>query len=200
VSKEGREAHLKILWKGGALVEKNVSLPRIARKPKSGDLVDLICQLAQRHTDGQIARVLIRKGLKAPTGLSFNAHRVASPRLQHRIDCYRVSNDRATSSLTVEEAAHRLGVHQQTIYLWIRTGLLKADQVTSGAPWAVYVTDHDLRRLTAEDAPTGWLPLREAASELGVSHRPVPVHVDVPVPGQLFPGRVDIVDRDRNDY
>jgi len=78
-----------------------------------------------------------------------------------------------SASLTVEEAAHRLGVHPQTIYLWIRTGLLKADQVTSGAPWAVYVTDHDLRRLTAEDALAGWRPLREAASELGVSHQSV---------------------------
>jgi excisionase family DNA binding protein len=173
IVKEGREAHLKILWKGGAIVEKNVSLPKIASKPKSGDVVDLIRQLAERHTDAQIARVLIRKGLKTPTGLPFSAHRVASLRLQHGIDCYRVSNDRAASSLTVEEAAHRLGVHQHTIYLWIRSGLLKADQVTSGAPWAVCVTDHDLRRLTAEDAPAGWLPLREAASELGVSHQSV---------------------------
>jgi len=173
IVKEGREAHLKILWKGGAIVEKNVSLPKIASKPKSGDLVDLIRQLAARHTDAQIARVLIRKGLKTPKGLPFTAHRVASLRLQHKIDCYRVANDRSASSLTVDEAAHRLGVHQHTIYLWIRTGLLKADQVTSGAPWAVCVTDHDLRRLTAEDAPAGWLPLREAASELGVSHQSV---------------------------
>lgn len=173
IVKEGREAHLKILWKGGAVVEKNVSLPKVATKPKSGDLVDLIRQLAQRHTDAQIARVLIRKGLKTPKGLPFTAHRVASLRLQHGIECYRVSNDRGTSSVTVEEAAQRFGVHQHTIYLWIRTGLLKADQVTSGAPWDVYVTDDDLRRLTAEDAPAGWLPLREAASELGVSHQSV---------------------------
>lgn len=173
VVKEGREARLKILWKGGAVVEKNVALPKIASKPKSGDLVDLIRQLAERHTDAQIARVLIRKGMKTPKGLSFNAHRVASLRLNHQIECYRVSNDRDSSTVSVDEAAQRFAVHPATIYLWIRTGLLKADQVTSGAPWAVSITDHDLRRLTAEDAPAGWLPLREAASELGVSHQSV---------------------------
>ncbi len=173
ILKEGRAAHLKIVWKGGALVERDVALPKLPRKPKPGDLVDVVRQLAEWHTDAQIARVLMRKGLKTPTGLSFTALRVAALRLRHGIDCYPVRKDRGRSNLSVKEVARRLGVNQQTIYLWIRTGLLKADQVTSAAPWAVYVSDEDVRRLTAEDAPEGWLPLREAASQLGVSRQSV---------------------------
>jgi transposase len=170
IVRHGREAHIKVLWKGGAVVEKNVPLPKIAPRTASGDLVTLIRQLATRHTDAQIARVLIRKGLKTPKGLSFSAQRVASFRVYHDIECYRPSSDRG-SSLTVDQAAQRFGVHPATIYLWIRVGLLQADQVTSGAPWAVSITDDDLRRLTAQDTPHGWLPLREAASSVGVSHQ-----------------------------
>jgi excisionase family DNA binding protein len=173
IVKEGRAANLKIIWKGGAVVSTRVALPKAPPKSRAGDLPQLIRQLAQRHTDAQIARVLIRKGLKTPTGLSFTAHRVASMRLQHGIDCYRASNDRGTATCTVEEAATRLGVHMATVYHWIRTGLLKADQVTAGAPWAVHLGEHDLSRLTAADAPNGWLPLREAAASLGVSRQSV---------------------------
>jgi DNA invertase Pin-like site-specific DNA recombinase/transposase len=173
IVKEGRLAHLKIIWKGGAVVAKSVALPKVPPKSRAGDLPPLVRQLAQRHTDAQIARVLIRKGLKTPTGLTFNAHRVASMRLQHGIECYRASNDRGAPTHTVDEAAARFGVHVATVYHWIRTGLLKADQVTTGAPWAVHITEHDLRRLSAADAPEGWLPLREAAVSLGVSRQSV---------------------------
>ncbi len=174
IVKQEHEADLKIVWKGGAVVEKTVSLPKSPPKPRSGDLIALIRQLAARHTDAQIARVLIRKGVKTTNGLTFNAHRVASLRLNHGIPRYRPSSDgAAATTFTVKEAAQRFGVGQQTIYLWIRFGVLKADQVTPGAPWVVHINDEDLRRLTASDAPQGWLPLREAAARLGVTRQTV---------------------------
>jgi len=105
--------------------------------------------------------------------LTFNAHRVANVRLNHGIDCYRKSNDRGERTFTVDEAARILDVGPQTVLLWLKSGFLKGDQVTSGAPWDVYVSDEDKRRLTAADAPEGWLPLREAASRLGVSTQTV---------------------------
>ncbi len=45
---------------------------------------------------------------------------MASLRLNHVIPCYRASNDRDAPTFTVEQAAERFGVHQHTIYLWIR--------------------------------------------------------------------------------
>ena len=173
IVKDQREAQLKIIWKGGVAVEKTVPLPKLPVKSKSGDLAEVIRALAERHTDAQIARVLIRQGRRSPNGLPLTAHRVACLRLQHGIECYRASNDRNSSGVSVDEAARRLQVHQHTIYLWIRAGLIKADQVTDGAPWTVYLTGDDLVRLTAEDAPQGWLPLREAAAQLGVSAQSV---------------------------
>ena len=175
IGKDGRQVQLKILWKGGALVEKSLHLPKASSWNSTDvDVVSLVRDLATRHTDEQIARILIRKRIKsAKDGLAFNARRVANLRLSYGIECYRKSNDRSAPTLTVAEAAKILDVGQHTIHLWLRSGILKGDQVTSGAPWAVYVSDEDKRRLTAADTPEGWLPLREAASHLGVSKQTV---------------------------
>jgi transposase len=174
IIKEGRRVSLKILWKGGAVVEQRFELPAVPERSVSSiDLVELVRELSTRHTDEQIARILIRKGMKTPTGLTFNAHRVANLRLDNGIACYRQSNDRNKSTCTVDQAAEILDVAPHTIYLWIKAGILKADQVTPGAPWAVYISDEDKRRLTAADAPKGWLPLEPAARECGVSKQTV---------------------------
>jgi biotin operon repressor len=42
-----------------------------------------------------------------------------------------------------------------------------------GAPWEIVLTDDDIKRLTAENTPQGWLPLNRAAQELGVSKQAV---------------------------
>ena len=56
---------------------------------------------------------------------------------------------------TVEQAAERLDISRCTLVHWIELGLLKATQITPGAPWRVELTDDDYRRLTAGDAPAG---------------------------------------------
>jgi hypothetical protein len=175
ILKVGREVQLKILWKGGAVAERSAHLPKVPNwNATAVDVVSLVRELAQRHTDEQIARILCRKRIKsARDGLAFGAQRVANLRLSHGIECYRKSNDRGTPTVSVDEAAESLSVARHTIYLWLRNGLLKGDQITAGAPWRVYVTDADRRRLTAADTPVGWLPLREAASHFGVSKQTV---------------------------
>jgi DNA invertase Pin-like site-specific DNA recombinase len=175
IRKDGRDVQLKILWKGGAVTNRSIHLPKVpVWSATKDDVVSLVRALAKRHTDEQIARILIRKRIKsAKDGLPFNAHRVACLRLSHDIECYRKSNDRDTPTVTVDEAAEILQVARHTIYLWLRSGVLKGSQITAGAPWAVYVSDQDKRRLTAADTPVGWLPLHEAASRLGVSKQTV---------------------------
>lgn len=174
VTKNGHEVELKIMWKGGAVVDKRVQLPKVPeRSNPNANLVELVRTLAQRHTDAQIARILIRKGIKTPRGLSFNAHRVASLRLNHDIACHRESLRRQEASYTVDEAAELLHVSRHTIYLWLKTGILKGDQLTEAAPWTVLISDADKQRLTAAEAPLGWLALGDAARECGVSKQTV---------------------------
>jgi excisionase family DNA binding protein len=172
--KEGRDVHIKIIWKGGAVIDKVVTLPKVSeQRTAQPELVDLIRELAQRHTDAQIARVLARRRLKTPTGLAFNAHRVAGLRQTHGIECYRAARDREQDTYTVEQAAKLLEVGTHTIYLWLKAGLLKGDQVTAAAPWTIYLTEEDRWRLTAQDAPVGWLKVEEAARQHGVSKQAV---------------------------
>lgn len=173
ILKLGSDVSLKILWKGGAVVDRQLQLPKLPRSSPSSELASLIRSLATRHTDEQIARILIRKRLKTPTGLPFSVHRVASLRLQHGIDCYRKANDQREGTCSVDEAAKILGVAHHTVYLWIQEGLLKADQITSGAPWAVYLSDADKRRLGAHDAPAGWLSLKSTIARFRVSKQTV---------------------------
>ena len=74
---------------------------------------------------------------------------------------------------TAEQAAERLQVSVPTIYSWLKAGFIKGQQVTTGAPWEILLTDEEIRRLTAQDAPEGWLSVSEAARELGVSKQTV---------------------------
>lgn len=170
IIKEDRTAHLKVVWKGGATTDRVVHLPKTPRPSDASlDLVDLIRRLATRHTDEQIARVLIRKRLKTPKGLPFSAHRVASLRLGHGIECYRQSNDRGIATYTPNQAATMFGVSIHTIYFWIKNDILKGDQITAGAPWSVYITDEDRSRLSKQESPEGWLSVVQAADHCGVT-------------------------------
>jgi DNA invertase Pin-like site-specific DNA recombinase len=173
IQREDQEAKIKILWKGGIAVTRQASLINAPKRAPSADAADLVRELAARHTDAQIARVLSRQGIKTPGGQPFNAISVTALRRRFEIPCYRATNDRDRNTRTVEDAAKSLDVHPQTVYLWIRQGLLKANQITAGAPWSVFLDDDDIRRLTAADAPKGWLPLRAASRALGLSSQAV---------------------------
>lgn len=172
--KDGRSVNAKIVWKGGAVTETSVALIRLAPpSPTPADLVALVRELAKRHNDAQIARVLARRGIKTPRKqLSFTARHVADLRRAYEIPrCSELVLD-SGSSHTVEQAAKLFGVSPPTIYSWIKHGVLLADQITQGAPWSVRVTDEDRARLAA-DPPPGWLPLNEAAVELAVSKQTI---------------------------
>jgi hypothetical protein len=106
-------------------------MPKMPHRPNpNADLIALVRELTQRHTDAQIARVLIRKNIATPTGLTFNALRVTALRRNHDIPCYQQSKDREVPSYTVQQAARLLYVSAPTIHRWLTDGLLKGDQIT----------------------------------------------------------------------
>jgi len=55
----------------------------------------------------------------------------------------------------------------------VEAGMLNGSQLTSNAPWRIRVTSQDIAKLTAQEAPDGWLPLKGAALVLGVSQQTV---------------------------
>lgn len=174
LTKMDRDVTLKILWHGGAITEKIVHLPKVRSiRHTSLDIVELVRQLAQKFTDDQIARILIRQGHKTATGLSFNAHRVASLRWNYDIPRYQKPQDEHPKSYTAQQAAQILQVSVPTIHNWLNGGFIRGEQITPGAPWEIFLTDDDIKQLTAQDAPNGWLPLLSATKEFGVSKQTI---------------------------
>ena len=174
LTKQDRDVTVKILWIGGAVTEKIVHLPKVrSKRHTSLDLVELVRQLAKKFTDDQIARILIRQGRKTATGLTFNAHKVGSLRWNYGIPRHKKPKGEQPKTYTAQQAAQILQVSTPTIHNWLNAGFIKGTQMTEGAPWEILLTDDDIKRLTAQDAPEGWLPLQLAAKELGVSKQTV---------------------------
>jgi len=174
LTKQDRDVTVKILWIGGAVTDKIVHLPKIrSKRYTSLNLVESVRQLAKKFTDEQIARILIRQGRKTATGLPFNSHRVANLRWNYSIPRYKKPEGEQLKTYTAQQAAKVLRVSIPTIHNWLNAGFIKGEQIVEGAPWEILLTDDDIKRLTAQDAPEGWLPLQLAAKELGISKQTV---------------------------
>jgi DNA invertase Pin-like site-specific DNA recombinase len=174
LTKKDRDVNVKIIWAGGAVTEKIVHLPKVrSKRHTSLDIVELVRQLATKFTDDQIARILIRNGYKTATGLSFNAHKVGSLRWNYGIPRFKKPEGEQLKTYTAQQAAQLLQVSVPTIHNWLNAGFIKGKQMIKGAPWEIFLTDDDIKRLAAKDAPEGWLPVSQAAKEFGVSKQTV---------------------------
>ena len=172
--KEDRTVSVKIIWKGGAVTEFTVALNRLGQTtPAPPDLIELIGKLAKHHTDEQIARILIRRGIKTPKKLlAFTAVHVRSLRHNHQIPRYHDPALDDGPTYTVEQTARLFNVSMPTVYSWLKLGLLSGKQIATGAPWFIRVTETDRQRLTP-NAPPDWLSLKRAAAELGVAKQTI---------------------------
>ena len=137
------------------------------------ELIELLRDLATEFSDSQIARIMHRRRLETPRGLSFTALRVAGIRRAHGIPSGPRVARAGEDIYTAQEASSLLGVDRATVVRWVEVGLLKGAQRTLGAPWRIQVTPEDVRRLTAADVPEGWLTLKAASIKLGVSQQAI---------------------------
>ena len=96
--------------------------------------------MAGRWSDEHIAATLNRMGLPTGQAKTWTAHRVSSVRRVRQIHAYR-SAEKDGAWLTMSEAAAALGVSHHVIRRLIRDGVLKAEQVVSGAPWQIRASD-----------------------------------------------------------
>jgi excisionase family DNA binding protein len=170
-----QQVHLKVIWKGGAVDELSIEMPRVPPSPSTpAELVELVRALAAKYDDAQIARILVRRRIKTPRKkIAFTANHVGDLRRQYGIPrCSARTADEGATTYTVEQAAKLLGVSGPTIYLWLKLGVLHGEQLTEGAPWSIEITEAERARFVAS-APEGWLSLKEAAAELGVSKQTI---------------------------
>jgi DNA invertase Pin-like site-specific DNA recombinase len=175
VERDQFAAHLTVRWKGGALTELDVHLPR--SKPQivrtNEDTIELVRRLAAHYPDAVIAGILNRQGRKTAYGHRFQIHHVAGLRRQWKIPRFVPEVESSESELlTIKKAAAALGVAPSTLHRLLNDGIIGGEQLTPGAPWRIRLTD-DIKARFSQDAGEDFLPMREAMCALGVSRQTV---------------------------
>ena len=175
VQRDEFRAHLTMRWRGGAITEFDIPVPRFQPMgPRTDeDTISLQRRLAALYPDEVIAGILNRQGRKTATGERFTANQVGSLRRYRNIPRFQPPADPPQGELaTIRKAAQILGLNTSTIHRWLADGFIAGEQITSGAPWQIRITD-DLRARIVEQAPPDYLPMLEATIKLGVSRQTV---------------------------
>ena len=139
VNEKDHEVVLLIHWAGGRHSELRVKKNRTGEHTRctSMDAIDVMRQMAIGHTDEQIAATLNRLGLQTGIGNSWNDQRVYSARRYHQLPAFDPSQ--ASTFLTLEQTAERLGVSANSVRRMIQRKTLPACQVVPTAPWRIAV-------------------------------------------------------------
>ena len=90
VERDKSAAYLTLRWKGGALTEIDLSLPRSrpATVRTDEDTVALVRRLAVHYPDTVIAGILNRQGRRTSRGYRFEGIRVCSLRSHWKFPCF----------------------------------------------------------------------------------------------------------------
>ena len=175
VERDKATARLTLRWKGGALAEIDLALPRSrpATIRTDEDTIALVRRLAALYPDAVIAGILNRQGRTTAYGHRFEAGRVGNLRRHWDIPCFEPSAAHAEGELlTIRTAAAALGVAPSTLHRLLNAGIIPGEQLTPGAPWRIRLTDDVMARFN-NDAGEGFMPMREAMKALGVSRQTV---------------------------
>jgi DNA invertase Pin-like site-specific DNA recombinase/predicted DNA-binding transcriptional regulator AlpA len=175
VERDKAAARLTLRWKGGALNEIDLALPRSrpATVRTDEDTIALVRRLAAFYSDAVIAGILNRQGRATAQGHRFEAGRVGNLRRHWQIPCFEPKPHPVDGELlNIKKAASVLGVAPSTIHRLLNDGIIPGEQLTPGAPWRIRLTDDLIAKFNG-DAGKGFMPMREAMRALGVSRQTV---------------------------
>ena len=175
VDREKKRANLTIRWKGGALSDLAIDLPRSKPAPIRTDeeTVALVRRLAVHYPDAIIAGILNRQGRTTARGHRFDAGRTGNLRRHWDIPCFVPKEIIGEGELlSIRQAAPVLGVAPSTLHRLLNDGIIPGEQVTPGAPWRIRLTD-DMRARFSDDAGQDFVPMNEAMRLLGVTRQTV---------------------------
>jgi DNA invertase Pin-like site-specific DNA recombinase len=174
VAREERRATVTMRWRGGALSELVVTLPKPQPAIRTDeDTIELLRRLATHYDDATIAGILNRQGRRSATGERFTAIIVGGLRRYRGIPAHEPPADPPDGELLpIARAAEVLGVAPSTLHRWLGDGFIAGEQDTPGAPWRIRVNDQ-LRALFVEQPPAGFVPIIDAMRALGVSRQTV---------------------------
>jgi excisionase family DNA binding protein len=135
----GNTIDLVVHWQGGDHTRLTVPKNRTGRHrwTTEAETGDLIRGLARQQPDAGIAAILNRSGKRTGRGNTWTESRVRSHRNAHGIAVYRHGEMAERGELTLDQTAQRLTVSKMTVLRLIGSGVIRAQQVCKGAPWAI---------------------------------------------------------------
>ncbi len=137
------------------------------------DTISLLRRLALLYPDEVIAGILNRQGRKTATGERFTANQDGSLRRYRNITRFLPPAEPPSGEVvSIRKAAQILGMNTSSIHRWLADGFIAGEQLTSGAPWQIRITD-ELRARIVQQAPPEYLPMLETTMKLGVSRQTV---------------------------
>ncbi len=174
VDRDAFAAHLTMRWKGGALTEIDLALPRSrpATIRTDEDTVALLRRLAVHYPDPVIAGILNRQGRTTAYGHRFDRNRVGNLRRHWKIPGFQEKTQADGELMTIRQAADALSVAPSTIHRLLNDGMIAGEQLTPAAPWRIRLTDELKARFNSETSDD-FLPMHEAMQALGVSRQTV---------------------------
>jgi DNA invertase Pin-like site-specific DNA recombinase len=134
VNRDERRATVTLRWRGGALTDPAVPLPKPQPAIRTDeDTIALIERLAVHYDDGRIAGILNRQGRRSATGERFTKIIVGGLRRYRNIPTYKPPAETPNGELLpVGKAAEELGVAPSTIFRWLQDGFIRGEQDTPG--------------------------------------------------------------------
>ena len=140
VDDQQHEIVLLIHWAGGRHSELRVKKnePGKHQRCTSVDAIEVVRQMSGKFPDEEIAATLNRLGLRTGAGNTWSTQRVYGMRHYHELPNNKVSRA-DLPMITMEEAAHRLGISPTSVRRLIDQQLIPAVQVVACAPWEIPV-------------------------------------------------------------
>jgi excisionase family DNA binding protein len=135
VTGEPPQNRLRLHWAGGAHTELRVRRVGTGQHQRcaSGEVLDVVRELAKACDDRTIAAVLNRWGYRTGQGKTWRASRVLGLRHYHGM----AAGSRQRQWLTLADAAAELGVSHTVVRRLIQEKALPAEQVVRYAPWLI---------------------------------------------------------------
>lgn len=142
IDESAKQIVLVVHWTGGRHSELRIAKNTTGHHSRvtQAEAIDIIQQMAGRYSDEQIATTLNRLGLRTGGGNTWHAHRVKSARNDRHLPRYDPGANDA-SILTLEQAAVRLQISQNSVRRLIREKILPAKQIVPCAPWQIAAGD-----------------------------------------------------------
>jgi excisionase family DNA binding protein len=167
VDESASEIVLVIHWVGGRHTELRVPKNKTGHHSRStGEgATEVVRRMAGRWPDEQIAATLNRLRLRTGVGNTWNEVRVRS--IRQRLGLPAHDSAMTPATLTLEQAAQRLGVSAMVVRRLIERKRLPATHVAPSAPWEIPVTAVDSPSIqrAAQRARDGGRGVRQSAAD-----------------------------------